>query len=47
MKSNDTLSPEGVVAVSDVSSGLLKMVTAAVETENLTGPIYIEKRQEH
>lgn len=33
--------PNGFQTVSDVGSGLLKMVTAAVDAENLTGSIYI------
>lgn len=33
--------PSGFQTVSDVGSGLLKMVTAVVDAENLTGLIYI------
>lgn len=33
--------PKGFQTLGDVGSGLLKMVTEAVEAENLTGSIYI------
>lgn len=33
--------PKGFQTLGDVDSGLSKMVTAAVEAENLTGSVYI------